>query len=60
MASLRVTLTPDQLRALCEIVDNVDIKGKQAAFVVSIQQALAGAEPQDAETSESDTCKTPS
>ena len=61
-SSLIVTLTPDQLRALCEIVDNVDIKGKQAAFVVSVQQALAEAQPQDveAETPESDACRTSS
>lgn len=38
-----VALTPDQLRALIQIVDNADIKGRAAALVVSIQRALADA-----------------
>ena len=41
---LIVWLTPDQLQALVQIVDNASIRGNLAALVVSIQRALAGAQ----------------
>ena len=40
---LVVELTPDQIRLLVMILDNADIKGRAAALVVGIQQALAAA-----------------
>ena len=42
---LIVWLTPDQLHALMQIVDNASIRGNVAALVVSIQQAFADAQP---------------
>jgi len=41
---LIVWLTPDQLQALVQIVDNASIRGNLAALVVSIQRALADAQ----------------
>ncbi len=56
---LAVMLTQEQLAALVDIVDNIGITGKQAALLVSIQQAIASAVPvapqAPAEASEEDT-----
>jgi len=54
---LMILVTSDQLQLLVQIVDNADIKGRAAALVVSIQQALASAAP--VETVESPTKSEP-
>ncbi|MCR4340747.1 MAG: hypothetical protein NUW01_12770 [Gemmatimonadaceae bacterium] len=41
--AVTITLTPDQYRVLIQIVDNAEIRGRDAALIVSIQRALAEA-----------------
>ena len=42
---LVVSVTPDQLKALIQIVDGASVQGRHAALIVSIQHALANAQP---------------
>jgi len=54
-ANVIVELTPQQHLTLIQMVDNLDLKGKQAAFIVSIQEALADAvEKEDEPDADSD------
>ena len=41
--AVTITLTTDQYRALIHIVGNAEIRGRDAALIVSIQRALADA-----------------